>query len=133
MAKFLADTSALLALAMRNDRNHEAAVEFVRRNPQARFVVTELIVNEVATRARARAGAGPAAALARSLLESRRYELVFVDMELLRGAVERLARLSDKRLSLTDCASFELMDQLGLTSAFTFDSDFRDCGYTMVP
>ena len=52
---------------------------------------------------------------------------------MLRGAVERLARLSDKRLSLTDCASFELMDQLGLTSAFTFDSDFRDCGYTMVP
>ena len=104
MAKLLADTSALLAL-----------------------------VNEVATRVRARAGAGPAAALARSLLESRRYELVFVDMELLRGAVERLARLSDKRLSLTDCASFELMDQLGLTSAFTFDSDFRDCGYTMVP
>jgi len=133
MAKLLADTSALLALATRDDRNHEAAVEFVRRNPQARFVVTELIVNEVATRARARAGAGPAAALARSLLESRRYELVFVDMELLRGAVERLARLSDKRLSLTDCASFELMDQLGLTSAFTFDSDFRDCGYTMVP
>lgn len=133
MAKLLADTSALLALAMRDDRNHEAAVEFVRRNPQARFVLTELIVNEVATRVRARAGAGPAAGLARSLLESRRYELVFVDMELLRGAVERLARLSDKRLSLTDCASFELMDQLGLTSAFTFDSDFRDCGYTMVP
>lgn len=133
MAKLLADTSALLALAMRDNRNHATAVEFVRRNPQARFVLTELIVNEVATRVRARAGADPAAALARSLLESRRYELVFVDMELLRGAVERLARLSDKRLSLTDCASFELMDQLGLTSAFTFDSDFRDCGYTMVP
>ena len=133
MAKLLADTSALLALAMRDDRNHEAAVEFVRRNPQARSVVTELIVNEVATRVRARAGAGQAAALARSLLDSRRYELLFVDMELLRGAVERLARLSDKRLSLTDCASFELMDQLGLTSAFTFDNDFRDCGYTMAP
>ncbi|MEK7701974.1 MAG: PIN domain-containing protein [candidate division NC10 bacterium] len=133
MAKLLADTSALLALAMRDDRNHEAAVEFVRRNPQARFVVTELIVSEVATRVRARAGAGQAAALARSLLESRRYELVFVDMELLRGAVERLARFSDKRLSLTDCASFELMDRLELTSAFTFDSDFRDCGYTMAP
>jgi hypothetical protein len=48
-------------------------------------VVTELIVNEVATRVRARAGAGPAAALARSLLESRRYELVFVVRDLLRG------------------------------------------------
>ncbi|MEK7385478.1 MAG: hypothetical protein AABZ83_03470 [candidate division NC10 bacterium] len=109
MAKLLADTSALLALAMRDDRNHEAAVEFVRRNPQTRYVLTELIVNEVATRVRARAGAGQAAALAHSLLESCRYELVFVVMDSSAG------------------------DQLGLTSAFTFDSDFRDCGYTMVP
>jgi predicted nucleic acid-binding protein len=131
--KLLADTSALLALAMRSDRNHGAAVEFVRRNLHVRFVVTELIVSEVATRVRARAGAGPAAALARSLLASRRYELVFVDMALLRGAIERLARFSDKRLSLTDCASFELMDRLGLTSAFTFDRDFRDCGFSMAP
>ena len=133
MAKLLADTSALLALAMRGDRHHAAAAEFLRRNPQARFVVTELIVGEFATRVRTRAGAGMAAALARNLLESRRYELVFVDMALLRGAVERLARFGDKRLSLTDCASFELMDRLGLTSAFTFDRDFRDCGYTMAP
>lgn len=133
MAKFLADTGALLALAMRNDRNHAAAVEFVRRNPQARFVVTELIVSEVATRVRARGGAAHAAALARSLFESRRYELLFIDMDLLRAAVEHLAHFSDKRLSLTDCASFALMDRLGLTSAFTFDNDFRDCGYTMAP
>jgi len=56
-----------------------------------------------------------------------------VDMDLLRGAVERLARLRDKRLSLTDCASFELMDRLGLSSAFTFDGDVRDCGYVTAP
>jgi hypothetical protein len=25
------------------------------------------------------------------------------------------------------------MDQLGLDTAFTYDIDFRDCGYRMVP
>jgi len=50
-----------------------------------------------------------------------------------RGALDRMARFSDKRLSLTDCASFELMERLGLDSAFAFDLDFRDCGYRMVP
>ena len=131
--KLLVDTSALLALAMRDDRNHRAAVEFVRNHPHARLVLTELVVSEVATRVRARAGAERAAALARSLLESRRYELLFVDLDLLRAAIDRMARFADKRLSLTDCVSLELMERLGLMSAFTFDRDFRDCGFEMLP
>lgn len=131
--KLLADTSALLALTMRDDRNHGAAVEFLRRHPHARFVLTELVVAEVATRVRARADAQRAAALARSFLDSRRYEVLFVDADLLRGAIDRLARFADKRLSLTDCASFEAMERLGLSAAFTFDHDFRDCGFEMLP
>ena len=87
---------ALLALAMRDDKHHGAAVQFVRSHPHARLVLAELVVVEVATRVRARAGAAQAAALARSLLESRRYELLFVDLDLLRGAIERMARFADK-------------------------------------
>jgi predicted nucleic acid-binding protein len=131
--KLLADTSALLALAFRDDHHHGAAAGFVRQSPQARFVVTELILAEVVTRLRARAGPAPAVAAGRSLIESRRYELVFVDAAVLRGALDRMSRFADKRLSLTDCASFELMDRLGLEGAFAFDPDFRDCGYRMLP
>ena len=29
--------------------------------------------------------------------------------------------------------SFEVMDRLALPAAFTFDRNFRDCGYRMVP
>ncbi len=131
--KLLADTSALLALVFRDDRNHAKAAAFAQEHLQARFVLTELILSEVATRVRARAGADRAVAVARSLLDSRRYEVLFVDAEVLRGALSRMGRLADKRLSLTDCASFELMDRLGLRSAFSFDRDFRDCGYEMLP
>ncbi len=67
------------------------------------------------------------------MLRSRRYDVVFVDAELVRGALAQMRRLADKRLSLTDCASFELMERLGLDGAFTFDCDFRDCGYRMLP
>jgi uncharacterized protein len=131
--KLLADTSALLALYVRNDVNHARALEFVRQNPNVRYVLTELILAEVATRLRALAGAERGASVALSLLESRRYEVLFADNGLLRGAIPRMARLSDKRLSLTDCVSFEVMDRLGLRDAFSFDRDFRDCGYAMVP
>ena len=134
MANLLVDSSALLALTDRDDREHRAARDFLRKNPRLRFVMTELIVAEVATRMRARADAQRAAGFAHSLLEEGgRYEVVFVEPDLLRAALDRLVRLRDKRLSLTDCASFELMDRLGLRAAFTFDRDFRDCGYEMLP
>lgn len=132
-SKMLVDTSALLALIFRDDRHHAAAAGFVRNNPRVRFVLTELILGEVATRVRARAGAERAVAVARSLLDSRRYEVLFVGPEVIEGALRRMARFGDKRLSLTDCASFDLMERLGLAVAFAFDRDFRDCGYAMQP
>jgi predicted nucleic acid-binding protein len=131
--KVLADTSAFLALYLRDDANHARAVEFARQHPQARYVLTELILAEVATRLRALAGAERAASVTLSLLESRRYEVLFADTALLRGAIDKMGRFRDKRLSLTDCASFELMERLGLREAFSFDRDFRDCGYPTVP
>ena len=56
-----------------------------------------------------------------------------LDEDLLREALEQMTRFADKRLSLTDCASFALMERLGLAAVFSFDSDFRNCGYQMVP
>lgn len=131
--KLLADTSALLALLFRDDRNHRAAAAFLRSRPEARFLMTELVLSEVVTRLRARAGAARAVAAARELTSSGRYELLFIDAVVLRGALEKMARFADKRLSLTDCASFDVMERLALDAAFTFDRDFRDCGFRMLP
>jgi predicted nucleic acid-binding protein len=105
----------------------------VRQHPEARFVLTDLILSELVTRLRARAGAERAAAAGRSLIDSRRYNVVFVDAPLVRSAFARMEQFADKTLSLPDCVSFELIDRLGLDGAFAFDCDFRDCGYTSFP
>lgn len=131
--KLLADTGALLAFLLERDQHHKEAVAFVRQHPAARFVLTDLILAELVTRLRVRAGAARAAEAGRSLLEGRRYAVVFIDTPLLRSALARMEQFGDKRLSLADCASFELIDRLGLDGAFTFDRDFRDCGYRMLP
>ena len=131
--KLLADTSALLALFFRDDGNHRAAAEFLGKNGQTRFILTELILAEVVTRLRARADAKAAVAVARELLRSRRYEVVFIEPQLLENALHLMERFADKRLSLADCASFETIRRLGLAGAFTFDRDFRDCGFGMFP
>jgi hypothetical protein len=131
--RLLADTGALLAFLLKADQHHRAAVGFVQRHPDARFVLTDLILSELVTRLRARAGAAKAAAAGRSLLEGRRYSVLFADAPLVRSALARMEQFQDTRLSLTDCASFELIDRLGLDGAFAFDRDFRDCGYRMLP
>jgi predicted nucleic acid-binding protein len=108
-------------------------VGFVRAAPQARFVLTELILGEVVTRVRARAGAERAIGVARGILDSRRSEIIFAEAGLIDEALDPLGRFADKRLSLTDGASFALIDRLRLSGAFAFDQDFRACGYRMVP
>jgi predicted nucleic acid-binding protein len=131
--KLFADTSALLALILADDQNHAAAAAHVAAHPSHRYVLTDLVLAEMATRLRARAGAARAVEVTRSLLSGRRYELIFVDREILDGALDRMARFSDRRLSLCDCASFDTIERLGLWGAFTFDRDFRDCGFSTVP
>ena len=131
--KMLADTSALLALHARADQHHAQAVSFLRTHPEARFVLTDLVLTELVTRLRARADAAHAAAAGRSYLASQRYEILFTDASLITSGLARMAQYADKQLSLTDCVSFELMDRFGLTTAFSFDRDFRDCGYQMLP
>ncbi len=131
--KLLADSSALLALYLADDLNHRAAIDFLRETPRARFVLSEMILGEVATRLAARAGALRGVEAARALLASQRYEVLFVDRELLSDATAFMEKHSDKRLSLTDCASMALMRRIDLPAAFTFDRDFRDCGFRMVP
>jgi uncharacterized protein len=131
--KLLADTSALLALLLADDRHHESAARFARKNHRFRFVLTELILAEVVTRVRSRTGAARVVAFADDILRSQRYEVIFTDADLLRGALAQMRRFADRHLSLTDCASFQLLERLGLDGAFTFDQDFRDCGYRMLP
>lgn len=131
--KLLADTSALLALVLKDDEHHAAAAGFLRRAGRVRFVVTELILAEFATRLRAGGDAAVAVRFARDLLRSERYQLIFADDELVAAGLDRMEQFSDKELSLADCVSFELIDRLRLDGAFTFDRDFRDCGFRMVP
>jgi predicted nucleic acid-binding protein len=131
--KLLADTSALLAVVLRDDKHHRAAAAFVKSHPSARFILTELVVAELATRLRARVGAERAVGVVRELLKSRRYELVFTDSTVIDAALERMERFEDKRLSLPDCASMVLIDRLRLAGAFTFDDDFRKCGVRSLP
>ena len=46
-----------------------------------------------------------------------------------RAAVERYAARSDQRWSLTDCASFLVMEERSITEALAYDRDFEQAGF----
>ena len=96
-------------------------------------MLTELILSETVTRLRARIGADRAADIGKALLDSRRYEVLFVDPPLVEAGLANIRRFADKRLSLVDAVSFSVISSLALDGAFTFDRDFRDCGFEMLP
>jgi len=131
--KLLADTGALIALFNPQDALHHRAKAFARDAAGARFVLTELILSETITRLRARVDAARAADVAAALLNSRRYEVLFVDTALVEAGIADLRRFADKRLSFVDAVSFAVIRVLALDGSFTFDRDFRDCGFTVYP
>ena len=53
-----------------------------------------------------------------------------VDEALHAAGVASLLTAGRRQLSLVDCVSFELMRRLGLTTAFAFDQEFTDQGFT---
>lgn len=128
------DTSALIALGDRNDKNHKRAVEFFREAAETtRFVIPKHIVVEFIDGVTKRIGKKEAMEKLDSILKSK---LIIVKHDKLSDwekALEYFFRYSDKEIDLTDCLSFAMMERLGLRTAFTFDSDFRVHGFEVVP
>ena len=55
------------------------------------------------------------------------------DEELHAAAVASLFTAAQRRLSLVDCTSFELMRRLGLTDVLALDADFASQGFNLLP
>ena len=62
------------------------------------------------------------------MLDSPRAEVVFVGPDLLRRALAMYAQHSDKSWGLVDCTSFLVMQDRGITEAFTNDRHFEQAG-----
>lgn len=67
------------------------------------------------------------------MLTSPSIELVHVGEELFREAFDLLRKRPDKRYSLTDCVSFVVMRERGISVAFAFDRHFTQEGFTSEP
>jgi predicted nucleic acid-binding protein len=128
----LVDTSGLYALIDRKDAHHGAArrkVEMLVRAGRA-LVVTDYIVSDSATLAKARSGS-PAALRVLDLVEqSVAIRVERIDRDRFDATKAYFRRHIDHGYSFTDCSSFILMRELRMREALTTDSHFAEAGFT---
>lgn len=125
------DSSGLYLLADRRDPNRPAAqkllAELIKKG--AVLVLTDYIIDEACTLAKARAG-GPAAVRLLELVDrSEGFRLLWIGEERFARAKEFFQKHADHGYSFTDCTSFVLMREIGISDALTTDHHFREAGF----
>jgi len=121
------DTSAWYALVDRTDNHHADAVAFVDALMEG-LITSDFIVDETLTLIQARLGHRAAVDLGIKFWREDIATLVPVTRDIQLRAWEIFQNSPDKGFSFTDCTSFALMEQLGITNAFSFDAHFDQLG-----
>lgn len=130
------DTSGWLAVGSDREAMHrEARLAYQRLvDGGAPLVTTNLVVAEMHAMILRAHGGTAGVRFVDSVYQDPTHEVVFVDRALEREAIERwLRRYSDKRLSLADAVSFEVMRSRGIREALTLDKHFAMAGFVRVP
>jgi hypothetical protein len=125
------DTGAWVALRYARDQYHQRARALLRRIQAERLglVTTEWVVGEALTLLKARGAVDHALVLGEALLAGRLGHVVESTPERRQRTWDLFVRYRDRRVGWVDCASFAVMDELGLDRFFGFDQDFVRAGY----
>lgn len=132
------DTSAFLAIVTEKDNNHIAAKTFLEeiRNGKVRvkkIITSDFIIDETLTRIRYSVGHKEAVKWGKDIFASRVVEKIEVGKKIFELAWEIFETYEDKKLSFTDCTSFALMKNKDIEKVFSFDKDFENMGFILLP
>lgn len=126
------DTGAWVALRYGRDQYHGRARTLLRRlrGSGLGLVTTEWVMAEAVTLLKARGAVDQALALGEAIQAGRLGYLVDSTPERRRRAWDLFVRYRGRRVGWVDCASFAVMEELGLRQFFGFDEDFARAGFT---
>jgi uncharacterized protein len=131
MRSIFVDTGYWIAAIHPYDGLHNKAMTIARQLGSCKLVTSEMVLTEVlnafAERGPHLRAAGVAAVQA--IIGDARIEVVPQTRHLFQEALALYRHRSDKDWSLTDCASFTIMDKRGIVEALTHDHHFEQKGY----
>ena len=131
MRTVFADSGYWVALLYPRDQHHATATAVAAGLGQVSIVTTQMVLTEVLN-AMAKSGEGGrllVAQLMEDLENDPDVEVIPQTEAQFRASVERYATRSDQSWSLTDCASFLVMEERGMAEALAYDRDFEQAGF----
>jgi uncharacterized protein len=129
--KVFLDTSFTIALSFITDRNHEHARVLTAKIKQTNtsLITTRAVIIEILnTLAKERYRKG-AINLINSLEADPDITIVPITEDLYNKALKLYKTRVDKEWGITDCISFVVMEEYGLTEALTADKHFQQAGF----
>ena len=135
MNALFVDTAGWMSCADAADPDHTrscAARDAALESGQT-LITTDFVVDETLTLLRMRLGGKAANAWWRLIDASDHLRWERVDPARFDRAREFFFKYSDKAFSFTDCTSFVIMKELGITIALTTDNHFRQAGFQILP
>jgi uncharacterized protein len=127
--RLFVDTVFVQALLDRNDQLHASAKALRPLLDHAREVfITEAILVEIGNALSNKNRPG-AVSFIESCYQTPKFRVVGIDSHRLLEALALYRDRPDKRWGLTDCISFVVIRELGLTDALTADEHFVQAGF----
>lgn len=127
------DTSALVAVLDRDQPEHKRCARAWNEllDGSEQLVTSSYVLVELIALAQARLGMDAVHAIDDVIQPL--LHVVWVDEEIHARAMAALRLSSRRKLSLVDCAGFEVMRMQGIARAFSLHRHFRQAGFSVVP
>ncbi len=128
MKPVFVDSFYFVACLNRHDQHHEKAMTSARQ-PMGPMITTRWVLMEVADALAASTCRKQMAAFISALEADANVRLVEAQLNLFQRGLELYDQRPDKAWTLTDCISFVVMADEGLTDALTGDHHFEQAGF----
>ncbi len=131
MTKVFLDASYAIALSSLNDQYHQLALKLSEKleAEKIHLLTTRAAVIEIGNALAKQKYRSAAIELLHSLKEDPEVEIVPLSEELFERAFALYQSRNDKEWGITDCISFVIMKDHGLTEALTADEHFQQAGF----
>ncbi len=127
------DTSGIIAISDNKDLFYEKAFKWWNNNQQETLITSNLVILETLGWIRYKRGHKLAIKVGKHLLEGSGIQIERITEDDEQRSWQLFQTRTERGLSLIDCTSAVLCKRRAIKNIFTFDTDFKNLGFILIP